>query len=147
MDYAFVRTMLEAIPFNGHLGIEIVEVADGTSVARLPEAAHLHNHVATQHAGALFTVAEAASGAAFGGAFADRMATLRPLAKSATIAYLKIARGPITAKAKLAEDKAAILARLDSDGRAEFPVEVELFDSAGVLVAKVSVQWHIKAAT
>ena len=59
MDYSIVRGMLQAIPFNGHLGIEITEVSDGTSVVRLPEAPYLHNHVATQHAGALFTVAEA----------------------------------------------------------------------------------------
>ncbi len=144
MDYSIVRGMLQAIPFNGHLGIEIAEVADGTSVVRLPEAQHLHNHVATQHAGALFTVAEAASGAAFAGAFAERMATIRPLAKSAEIKYLKVARGPITAKGKLAEDKAAVLARLDADGRAEFPVEVELFDEAGLMVATVTVQWHVK---
>ena len=64
---------------------------------RLPDRAELTNHVGSQHAGALFTVAEAASGAAFLGAFADRLAEVTPLARSAEISYEKIAKGPIEA--------------------------------------------------
>ena len=55
------------------------------------------NHVQSQHAGALFTAGEAASGAAFISAFAERMGDITPLAEKAEIAYLKIARGDITA--------------------------------------------------
>ena len=39
----------------------------------LPEADNLNNHVGSQHAGALFSAGEAASGGAFVGAFAERM--------------------------------------------------------------------------
>jgi acyl-coenzyme A thioesterase PaaI-like protein len=145
MDYEAVRAGLEqAIPFNVHLGLEMVEVGDGRGVVRLPDAEQLRNHVGSQHAGGLFSAAEAASGAAFVGAFADRLGAITPLAKSAEIAYRKLARGPITATASLGEDKAALLARLDADGRVEFPVPVELADGEGTTVAEVTVHWHVR---
>ena len=62
MDYEAVRAGYEqAIPFNQHVGLEMVEVGDGVGVVRLPEGDHLLNHVGSQHAGALFAAGEAAS--------------------------------------------------------------------------------------
>ena len=145
MDYAAVAQGLQqAIPFNTHLGLEVVEVGDGFGVVRLPDDERLLNHVGSQHAGGLFSVAEAASGGAFVGAFAEHMAGITPLAKSAEIAYLKLAKGPITATAKLVGDKAELLERLESDGRVEFPVTVEMTDEQGTKVAEVTVHWHIR---
>ena len=145
MDYEAVRAGLEAaIPFNNHVGLEVVEVADGRGVVRLPEGSQLTNHVGSQHAGALFTAAEAASGAAFVGAFAEHMGGITPLAKSARIDYLKLAKGPITATGTLAEDTVALVQRLDADGRVEFPIGVELSDEQGVKVAEVTVDWHVR---
>src|SRR5260221_13949365 len=86
--------MTQAVPFAGHLGLEITSVAGGEAVVRLPERAELTNHVGSQHAGALFTVAETASGAAFVGVFAERLGGGTPPARSAGISYQKIAKGP-----------------------------------------------------
>jgi len=145
MDFEAVRAGMEAaIPFNKHLGLELTEVAEGRGVVRLPEGDHLENHVGSQHAGALFSAAEAASGAAFVGAFAERMGEITPLARAARIDYLKLAKGPITATGTLGEEKAALLERLDADGRVEFPVGVELTDGDGVKVAEVTVDWHVR---
>ena len=108
MDYEAVRAGLEqAIPFNGHLGLEVVDVGEGSGSVRLPDDERLRNHVGSQHAGGLFSAAEAASGAAFVGAFMERMGEITPLAKSAQISYLKLAKGPILATATLGEDKAS----------------------------------------
>ena len=145
MDYEAVRAGLEqAIPFNGHLGLEVVEVGEGSGSVRLPDDERLRNHVGSQHAGGLFTAAEAASGAAFVGAFMERMGEITPLAKSARIDYLKLAKGPIVATATLSEDKASLLERLDADGRVEFPISVSLRNAEGTEVATVTVQWHIR---
>ena len=95
----------------------------------LPEADHLHNHVGSQHAGALFSAGEAASGAAFVGAFAEHMANITPLARSAEISYLKLAKGPITATGTLGAAKAELLSALEADGKVEFPVTVDLTDT------------------
>ena len=145
MDYEALRAGLaQAIPFNGHVGLEVAEVGDGTGVVRLPDEPHLKNHVGSQHAGALFSAAEAASGGAFVGAFAEHMGDITPLAKSAQIDYRKLAKGPITATGTLGEDKGDLLARLDADGRVEFPVEVSLTDQDGVEVATMTVHWHVR---
>jgi acyl-coenzyme A thioesterase PaaI-like protein len=145
MDFEAVRAGLEqAIPFNRHLGLEVVEVTETSGSVRLPDDERLLNHVGSQHAGGLFSAAEAASGAAFVGAFVERMGEITPLAKAARIDYLKLAKGPIVATGRLSEDKASLLGRLDADGRVEFAVEVSLTDSDGVEVARVTVDWHVR---
>jgi acyl-coenzyme A thioesterase PaaI-like protein len=145
MDYEVVRAGLtQAIPYNRHLGLEVLQVAGGTGRVRLPDAERLRNHVGSQHAGGLFSAGEAASGAAFVGAFAEQLDALRPLASSAHIEYLKLAQGPITAAGRLCEDVDALLARLEADGRVDFEVEVELTDERGDTVARMSVDWHVR---
>ncbi|HVO53982.1 MAG TPA: DUF4442 domain-containing protein [Solirubrobacterales bacterium] len=141
---AIAKGMSMAVPFVGHLGLEITDVAPGEATVVLPRKQHLTNHVGSQHAGALFTLAETASGAAFVGAFAVRMGDVTPLARRAEIDYLKIAAGPITAKGKLGMDAAEALATLDADGKVEFPCLVELRDGAGELVATATVEWHVR---
>src|SRR5689334_7165165 len=141
---AIAKGLTQAVPFAGFVGVEVVRVAPGESLVRLPERQELTNHVGSQHAGALFTAAETASGAAFVGAFALRMGDVVPLAKSAEIAYEKIANGPITATGKLGIDAAEALATLDAEGKVEFPCEVELHDGAGTRVATATVHWHVR---
>jgi uncharacterized protein (TIGR00369 family) len=141
---AIAAGMTQAVPFAGHLGLEITSVTAGEAVVRLPERTELGNHVGSQHAGALFTVAETASGAAFVGAFAERMGDVTPLARSAEISYEKIAKGPIDAKATLAVPAAEALATLDAEGKVVFPCEIELTDSSGRRVATAIVQWHVR---
>ena len=145
MDYDAIRTGLsQAIPFNGHLGLELVEVGEGRGVVKLPDASQLHNHVGSQHAGALFSAGEYASGGAFVGAFAEQMASITALARSAEIDYRKLARGEITAVGKLGETKDDLLGRLEADGRVEFPIEVELSDADGQVVAAMTINWHVR---
>jgi len=141
---AIAQGMTQAVPFAGHLGLEITGVGEGEATVRLPERAELNNHVGSQHAGALFTLAETASGAAFVGAFAERMGEVTPLARSAEIAYEKIAKGPIEASAKLGVPVAEALATLDAEGKVVFPCQIELADGAGTRVATASVQWHVR---
>jgi uncharacterized protein (TIGR00369 family) len=136
--------MTEAVPFARHLGLEISSVGEGEAVVRLPDRSELTNHVGSQHAGALFTVAEAASGAAFVGAFAERLGEVTPLAKSAEISYEKIAKGPIDATARLGVPGAEALGTLDAEGRVVFPCAIELVDSAGERVATATVHWHVR---
>jgi uncharacterized protein (TIGR00369 family) len=141
---AIAKGLAMAVPFVSYLGIEITEVSAGEATVVLPRRPELNNHVGSQHAGALFTAAETASGAAFVGAFAVRMGDVTPLARSAEIEYEKIAHGAITAKATLGIDAAAALATLDEEGKVEFPCEVELTDKDGQRVATATVHWHVR---
>ncbi|HXF29895.1 MAG TPA: DUF4442 domain-containing protein [Solirubrobacterales bacterium] len=138
------KSMGTAVPYIGHMGIEVTAMEEGAATALLPDRPELHNHVGSQHAGALFGVAETASGAAFVGGFAARMGELTPLARSAQISYLKVARGPIEAKATLGITAADAHAALDADGRVDFSVEVELTDAEGTTVATATVDWNVR---
>jgi acyl-coenzyme A thioesterase PaaI-like protein len=145
LDYEAVAAGLnQAIPFNRHIGLVVDSVAPGRGVVTLPDGEHLHNHVGSQHAGGLFSAGEAASGGAFLGAFAEHLGGLTPLAKSASIDYRKIARGPVTAVGTLDADVDALLAEIESSGRVEFPVEVEMTDADGNVVATMTVHWHVR---
>jgi uncharacterized protein (TIGR00369 family) len=141
---AIAQGMTQAVPFAGHLGLKITSVGEGEALVVLPEGHELTNHVGSQHAGALFTVAETASAAAFVGAFAERMGDVTPLARSAEISYEKIANGPIQAAGKLGVDPAEALATLDADGKVEFPCQVVLTDESGTQVATATVHWHVR---
>jgi uncharacterized protein (TIGR00369 family) len=141
---AIAKGMALAVPYIGHMGIEVTEMSEGAATAILPDRPELHNHVGSQHAGALFGVAETVSGAAFVGAFAVRMGDVTPLARSAEISYVKVARGRIEAKATLGVPAADALAALDADGRVDFSVEVELTDTDGDVVATATVDWNVR---
>jgi len=141
---AIAKGMAVAVPYISHMGIEVTEMSEGAATAVLPDRPELHNHVGSQHAGALFGVAETASGAAFVGAFAVRMGDVTPLARSAEISYVKVARGAVEAKAKLGMPAAEALATLDQDGRVDFSVEVEMTDGEGDVVATATVDWNVR---
>lgn len=141
---AIAKGLAMAVPFVNHLGIEITEVGAGEATVVLPRRPELNNHVGSQHAGALFTAAETASGAAFVGAFAERLGDVTPLARSAEISYEKIAKGQIEATAKLGVAKEEALATLDAEGKVEFPCLVELSDGEGNRVATATVNWHVR---
>jgi acyl-coenzyme A thioesterase PaaI-like protein len=143
MDYEALKQGLRAaVPFVQLLELEYVDLGPGTATVRLPERVEMTNHVGSQHAGGLFTAAETASGAAFVGAFAERLGEITPLAKSADISYEKIAKGPIDATATL--DDAGLIDRLEADGKVEFQIEVVLKDSGGQQVASATVDWHVR---
>src|SRR5450759_991219 len=81
------QQMMDTLPFVRLLGIQIDEIGAGTSRVSMPVDPKLNNHLGSHHAGALFTLAETASGAAMAGGFADRIIGLRPVAKESRIQY------------------------------------------------------------
>ncbi len=145
VDYdAIAAGLSQAIPYNVHLGLKTVTVAPDHGVVTLPDVETGHNHVGSLHAGALFSAGEAASGAAFVGSFLELMGEITPLAESAEIAYRKLAKGEITATGRFAEDRDALIARLNEEGRVRFPIAVELTDSEGTVVAEMTVNWYVR---
>lgn len=134
----------QAVPYNTHLGLEAVELGPERAVALLRHDERLFNHVGTLHAGALFSVAELASGMALLGAFAEQLGSVTPLTESAEIAYRKVARSPVTATATFGGDREACLAELEREGRVRFPVKVDLTDDSDETVAEVTVRWYVR---
>ena len=144
MVYEKIRQqMMATLPFVRLLGISIDEIGAGTSKVSMPDDPKLHNHLGTQHAGALFTLAETASGAAMAGGFADLILGLRPVAKESRIQYQKVAKGATHATGRVPGDMAALKAQLKAGGKVAFPVEVDIFDAQGTLAAQVQVDWYL----
>jgi uncharacterized protein (TIGR00369 family) len=136
--------MGSSVPFAGFTGIELVELSPQRGVARLTQRHEVSNHVGSMHAGAVFTLAEAASGAAMAGVFADQILSIRPVVSDARISYAKSARGVITATAIAAVPADELQGQLTRDGRAIFDVQVELADESGTVVATFVATWNVK---
>lgn len=142
-----VREFIQNIPLNKTMGIEITAITRDSATATLREQPAHHNHIATPHAAAIFALAEAASGACVGGAFAEEMGRLTPLAKEGNIRYRKVARGDLTAKARLVEPLADLLAALPSSEKGvEAHVEVVVTDAQGNEATQVTMTWFLKKA-
>lgn len=145
--YTLVKTQIsETVPYAIHTGIELLSVAEGRGEALLPARDVTLNHIGTQHAGALFTLGEAASGAAMAGGFLPVLLSVRPVAANASIQYSKIAKGPIRASATLSEPAKSLLDSLEAAGKTQFTVNVSMRDEADVEVATMQVDWHISKA-
>lgn len=148
MKFAMVRqTMNSIVPFAKAIGIDTSKVGDGTAEAVLDLAPDRMNHIGTMHAGAVFTLGEAASGGACAGAIAEQlMAGAKPVAASATIRYLKISKGNMRAEARTSRSGEEIRADLAENGKVRFEVLVGLFDETGEQTAEMQIDWSVKAA-
>lgn len=141
-----IKTHLQtSVPFAAYVGVRITSVDSGRAEAALDERAELTNHIATMHAGALFTLAEAASGAAMAGALAPVLMQVRPVASKGTIAYLKPAKGNLVARAVASRPADELLSDLAMIGKTEFGVAVTIHDASDVAVATVEIQWHVRS--
>ncbi|NUT40115.1 MAG: DUF4442 domain-containing protein [Thermoactinospora sp.] len=136
--------LLETVPFARTLGITFDSVADGVAVCRVADRPELRNHVGGPHAGALFTLAESASGAAMLSVFADQLSRATPLVTVSTVKYLKLALGEIVATAHVRADRAAVLELLDAGKRPTFEVAVELRNADDVVVSELTVDWTLR---
>lgn len=145
MLYEQIKTRaIEGVPFAKFAGVQIDTVSQGASTARLVERPELTNHIGTMHAAALFALGEAASGAAMAGTLGILIMKAKPVASEASIKYLKLAKGTITALAKTDADANALVQKLQADGKIRFDVLVDLNNESNETVAQMKVEWHIR---
>ncbi|MFI6703050.1 DUF4442 domain-containing protein [Streptomyces sp. NPDC050509] len=144
-DQMSVGEMLAAtVPMARTLGLDYLEITPERAVVRLPDQPDYHNHVGGPHAGAMFTLAESASGAIVIAAFGHLLDRVVPLAVKAEISYKKLAMGPVTAAAVLGRPVADVVAELDAGGRPEFPVAVTLTREDGAVTGEMTVVWILR---
>ena len=148
LDLDAVRVGLPAsVPMVATLELEFLGLDHGRAVLRLPDNPAYRNHLGSPHAGAMFTLAESASGALVLANYGDLLGEVTPLAVEATIRYLKVAHGPVTATATLGSHVDAVLTTLRAGGRPEFHVEVELSTGEGeerLVTGAMTVLWTLK---
>ncbi|WP_030020112.1 DUF4442 domain-containing protein [Streptomyces monomycini] len=136
--------MAATVPMARTLNLEFGETSPERAVVRLPDQADYHNHVGGPHAGAMFTLAESASGAIVLAAFGDQLSRAVPLAVRAEIGYKKLAMGPVTATAELGRPIAEIVAQLDAGERPEFPVNVAITREDGAVTGEMTIVWTLR---
>ncbi len=144
MLYDMIRSQMgQSVPFARHAGVEIDTVDKGRASARLPFRPEGLNHVGTQHAAALFALGETASGAAMAGTFAPMLLEVRPVAAEASIRYFGLAKGQVTADARVEAEPDALLEAVRSEGKVRFPVVVSLKGEDGIEIGEMMVNWHV----
>ncbi|MDI5961880.1 DUF4442 domain-containing protein [Streptomyces sp. SL13] len=140
-----IGEMLAAtVPMVRTLNLEFLDATAERAVLRLPDQPDFHNHVGGPHAGAMFTLAESASGAIVLAAFGDQLSRAVPLAVRAEIGYKKLAKGQVTATATLGRPVADILAELDAGQRPEFPVKVAITREDGDVTGEMTIIWTLR---
>ncbi|WP_327174469.1 DUF4442 domain-containing protein [Streptomyces sp. NBC_01335] len=132
------------VPMVRTLDLEFLETGAERAVLRLPDQADYHNHLGGPHAGAMFTLAESASGAIVMAAFGDQLDRAVPLAVRAEIGYRKLAMGEVTATATLGRPAAEVVAELDEGERPEFPVTIEITRADGAVTGEMTVIWTLR---
>ncbi|MEU8617627.1 DUF4442 domain-containing protein [Streptomyces sp. NPDC048623] len=144
-DQMTAGEMLAAtVPMARTLKLEFLETTAERAVVRLPDQPDYHNHVGGPHAGAMFTLAESASGAIVIAAFGDQLGRAVPLAVNADIAYKKLAMGVVTATATLGRPAAEVVAELDAGARPEFPVHIAITREDGAVTGEMTVLWTLR---
>ncbi|MFD4693528.1 DUF4442 domain-containing protein [Streptomyces sp. NBC_00683] len=140
-----VGEMLSAtVPMVRTLNLQYLETSPERAVLSLPDQAEYHNHLGGPHAGAMFTLAESASGAIVVAAFGDQMARAVPLPVTSEMSFKKVAMGAVTATATLGRPVADVIAELDEGKRPEFPITVEIRRADGAVTGEMTVVWTLR---
>jgi len=132
------------VPMVKTLKLEYLETTPERAVLRLPDQPEYQNHVGGPHAGAMFTLAESASGAIVLAAFGDQLGRAVPLPTVAEISFKKLAKGDVVATATLGRSIADVVAELDKGERPEFPVTVEITRADGAVTGVMSITWTLR---
>lgn len=141
-----VQDALHQIPMNATVGIRISDVGVGWATGECADKPPYRNHLGTIHAGVQFLLAEAVSGAAFAGAFAQQLGQAVPLIEKLETHYVGRARGDITARAEI--DPATIPAahgQFAEEGKGRLIVNVTVTDGEHKTVMQAVAHWYIRS--
>lgn len=142
-DYERMREIAASlVPFGNHAGVRVTALGPEEAVVEIPDEPHLRNHVDTVHAGALFLAADIAGAAAFLGAAAPKLRSLRWFVlKDARTSFRKPATGLIRVVGTV--DERAMRAVLAATGDQRFDVDGKalIYNAAGTLIGKASFEY------
>lgn len=136
--------MTASVPMARTLNLTYLETSPERVVVSLPDQSEFHNHVGGPHAGAMFTLAESASGAVTLAAFADELSRAVPLPVHVEMDFKKLAKGVVTATAELGRPVAEVVAELDRGERPEFPVHVAITRADGAVTGEMTIVWTLR---
>lgn len=136
--------MRSVVPLVATLDLEYVETTTERAVVRVVDVPERRNHVGGPHAAIAFGVAESATGAVAIAVFGDLLDRAVLLPVTATIDYLRIAKGDLTATAVIEGDVVQIRSAFESGTRPEFDIVADITDASGEVVSRLRARWTIK---
>ncbi len=132
--------MESAIGIVKKMGLKVLSMKSGYVKLQMPFKENV-NHVGTMYAGSLFTLGEFMGGAIFISSF--DMNKYYPIVKEVQIRYRRPALTDITLELAMSEDQIKqITATLEEKGKVDFPLELQLTDAGGEVVAIVQGIWQ-----
>jgi thioesterase domain-containing protein len=132
--------MESAIGIVKKMGLKVLSMKDGYVKLQMPFKENV-NHVGTMYAGSLFTLGEFMGGAIFISSF--DMNKYYPIVKEVQIRYRRPALTDITLELSMSgEQIRQITATLEEKGKVDFPLELQLTDAGGEVVAIVQGIWQ-----
>ena len=124
------------------MGIRIVEMWDRHAKVLLPLEPNI-NHIGTMYAGSLFTVGEFIGGALFIASF--DYTRFYPIVKAINIQFRRPATTYVTVEATLSvEEIDAIQREADAKGKADWKMDLEIKDQAGVVCCLLQGVWQMR---
>jgi thioesterase domain-containing protein len=137
---AMAAYMESAIGIVKKMGLKVLSMKDGYVKLQMPFEPNV-NHVGTMYAGSLFTLGEFMGGAIFLVCF--DMNKYYPIVKDVQIRYRRPALTDITVELSMSREQVkGLTAALEEKGKADFPLELQLVDTGGEVVAIVQGTWQ-----
>jgi len=136
----YLETGVEAI---ARTGVKALECRERYVKLLMPLAGNT-NHIGIMYAGSLFTLGEVPGGAIFGASFDGTKYV--PIVKEVSIRFRRPAMTDVTLEVSMEKDTVDTLTKeVESKGKADFPLQLEIKDASGEVVALVSGIWQIRA--
>ena len=135
----FCITSIEAIH---RTGIKVLEMRKRYAKMLMPLEGNV-NHIGMMYAGSLFTIGEISGGVIHGASF--DISKFVPIVKEVNIRYRRPAMTDVTLEVTITEEEAdRIQAEAAKNGKADFPMELEIKDASGEVVSIVKGIWQIR---
>ncbi len=135
----YLETGIDAI---ARTGVKALECRERYVKMLMPLAGNT-NHIGMMYAGTLFTLGEIPGGAIFGVSF--DVTKYVPIVKEVSIRFRRPALTDVTLEVSMEKETAEKISKeAESTGKADFPLELEIKDASGEVVAIVKGTWQIR---
>lgn len=131
------------LPLVEAIGARVIEAGPGYAKMEMPRSPLIVNHIGAFHAGALYTFAETAAGAAIAMSF-DLMA-ITVVNKRGEIRYCKLVTESVESEAALSQEEIdRVNHEIEKNGRALLPFSVALKNPDGATACEVAFDFLLR---